>query len=711
MNIKKEAKRILSQMSLEEKIGQVTQLSFNGQPISEMAEIIHTIKPGSFILCGSALGGSEQQREVCLEAINELQRIAIEETENKIPLLFGRDVVHGHRVAFPVPLTMAASFDFDYIEKCYDSIREEAINDGVKWTFTPMLDMSRDHRWGRIVEGPGEDPYIGECFARAVVKGFQTENLSNEKSMLACAKHFVGYGASEGGRDYNITDISDYSMQNYYLPAFRAAVESGAATVMSSFNTINGVPASGDKHILTELLRDQLGFEGFVVSDWGAIEQMNTNSGYAETKSEAATLALKAGVDMDMYDNFYLDNIADLIKENKISESDLDIAVLRILETKLRAGLFEHPYVNRENYNIQEHLKLSQTLAEKSIVLLKNKNGILPLSKKTKVGVCGPMLRNETELVGTWSLDFDADYSHNIIDCLSDNFNIVELTENSEYKTILLNNIEASIVVLGESKKVTGEATGLVDVGIPKSQLELVKNVKKSGKPVIGVFCFARPISFGEYDYLFDAIIYAGHGGSRAAEAITAILCGDAEPEGRLPFTLPYTIGQLPLYYNALPGSRRMNGYYNDVYPHHHSYCDSTGSPNYPFGFGLSYTDFSFSSVNCAKCEISLEEIENGATFDFTVTVSNIGKRFGVAVPQLYVRDLFGKRLRPLRALRKTCKVSLFPNESKDVIFNLSIKDLGYYLEDGSFILEKGDFDIFIGENCLTENSIRITVK
>ena len=552
---------------------------------------------------------------------------------------------------------------------------------------------------------------MGECFAKAVIRGFQTEDLSNERAMLACAKHFVGYGASEGGRDYNHTEISDYSMQNYYLPAFRTAIDNGVATVMSSFNEINGIPSTGDPHIMTEILRNQLGFEGFVVSDWAAIEQMTAFSGYAQNRAESAKFALKAGVDMDMVDNCYLDNIADLIKNGELSEQELDVAVLRVLETKLRAGLFEHPFVERKTYDVEKHIKMAQTLAEKSIVLLKNNNNVLPLKKEAKVGVCGSMARNGTELVGTWSLDYDASYSKNIIDCLSDKFDIFELSENSEYRVSLRNNSEAIIVVLGESFRVTGEATALVDVGIPKVQIELVKRIKRIGKPIIGVFCFARPISFGEYDDLFDAIIYAGHGGSRAAEAITTILSGEAEPEGRLPFTLPFCQGQMPLYYNALPGSRKMNGYYGDVCPAHDNYCDCIGAPNYPFGYGLSYTSFEFSNIICDKSEIELEELERDCVFNLSFTVTNVGNRVGIAVPQLYVRDLFGKRIRPLRVLRKICKIKLLPKESKNIIFSLSVKDLGYYLENGNFILEKGDFDVFIGENCLTENKIRITVK
>lgn len=710
MDIKARALELLSKMTLEEKIGQITQISYSGQTDEEMTEIIKRVKPGSLILCGSALGGSDKQREVCLDSINKLQKVALEETPSGIPIVYGRDIIHGHRVAFPVPLTMAASFDFDFVEKCYDAIREEAINDGVKWTFAPMLDMSREHRWGRIVEGPGEDPYVGECFAKAVVKGFQTDDFSGERSMLACAKHFVGYGASEGGRDYNHTEISDYSLQNYYLPAFRAAVDSGLATVMSSFNDVNAIPASGSKKIMTEILRDQMGFKGFVVSDWAAILQMTAHSGFAETARDCAKISLEAGVDMDMVDDCYYKHVADLIESGDMEESVLDTAVLRILEMKLRFGLFEHPYIERREVNFEEHLKLSQRLAEKSIVLLKNKDNILPLKEKAKIGACGPMLECGDNLVGTWSVDYDKAYSNHILTALNEKFEVTKVKPSMFYRYSNRENLDAFVLALGEDRFVTGEATALADIGIPREQLELARAAKTAGKPVIGVFCFARPISFGEHDDLFDAIIYAGHGGSRAAEAIAAILSGEAEPEGRLPFTLPYHQGQLPLYYNALPGSRAINEYYGEFYSAHTNYCDCTGAPNYPFGYGLAYTEFDFSEIGCKEFEKSYDSIISGETFKFGFDIKNIGERQGVAVPQLYVKDLFASRIRPLRCLRKAKKISLSAGESKTVEFEIGLRDLGFYLENGEFILEKGEFDIFIGENSLTKNKIRIKV-
>ncbi|MBR4865468.1 MAG: glycoside hydrolase family 3 C-terminal domain-containing protein [Clostridia bacterium] len=709
MDIKAKAREILANMSLSEKLGQITQVSYTGQPVEEMREVIHKIQPGSLILCGSALGGVDQQNAVSREAINTLQKIALEETGNKIPILFGRDVIHGHRVAFPVPLTMTASWDFDYIEKSYDAIREEAINDGVKWTFTPMLDMYREHRWGRIVEGTGEDPYLGGEMAKAVVKGVQTADPAAPRAMLACAKHFVGYGASEGGRDYNHTEISDYAMQNYYLPAFRAAVDAGCATVMSSFNEINGIPTTGDKRVMTGYLRDQMGFEGFVVSDWEAIAQMHLFSGFAESPAEAARLSLAAGVDMDMMDNYFLDYVGELVTEGKLSVEELDTAVLRILETKLRYGLFANPYIDDQPYDLEKHMDMAQKMAEKSIVLLKNEKKLLPLKKGARIGIAGPMARCGSDLVGTWALDFDPALSRDAADALAEKFDLIPLGE-ADYRTLYRDNLEACVVMLGETRKVTGEATALVDIGIPADQLAVVERLKKLGKPVIGVFCFARPISFGEYDRLFDAILYAGHGGTRAAEAIAAILAGDAQPEGRLPFTLPYHQGQLPLYYNALPGSRKINGYYGDMVPALSNYCDATGTPNYPFGYGLSYTEFEISEIT-AETEVSAADLEAGKTFDLAVQVKNVGDGAGVAVPQLYVRDLFGSRIRPLRSLRGHKKLALEAGEEKTVTFTLGKADLGYYLEDGSFILEAGEFDIFIGENCLTENRIRVTVK
>lgn len=710
-DIKKRAKEILDKMNFSDKIGQVTQATFNASNIEEACQMVRTIKPGSLILCWSPMGGNEEQRSVCVEHLNQLQKAAIEETEAGIPILFGRDVIHGHRVAFPVPLTMTSSYDFDLMNRCFDAIREEAIADGIKWTFSPMLDMARDSRWGRMVEGTGEDPYLGSLYAKAAITGFQTEEQCNEKSMIACAKHYVGYGASEGGRDYNHSEISDYALQNYYLPAFRTAVDCGVGTIMSGFNDVNGIPVTGSRRILTEILRDELGFQGFVVSDWEAIAQMHKYCGFTENERASAKEALHAGVDMDMVCNCYLEEIAQLIEDGEVMMEELDTAVLRILETKLRFGLFDYPYAQVEQYDLEEHLKLAQEMAEKSIVLLKNEDNILPLAKTVKLGYAGNFKDEGIELAGTWSLDFDKSLIHSIrqgIQSVAPECRLFDCDDTNAYRVAIKKDTDCILVVIGEKRELTGEASNVADISISSTQRALLQSLKRAGRPVIGVLCFARPIALGADDELFDAILYCGHGGTRAAEAIGAVLFGDVEPQGRLPFTLPYDIGQLPIYYNALPGSRKMNGYYKDINPDHADYYNCTGAPSYPFGYGLAYTDFEFGMPLAEQQTLALTDIEQGETFKVKATVTNTGERFGVAVLQLYIRDLHGCRVRPLRVLRNFTHLQLQPGESKTVEFEVTYQDLGFWLENGEFIIEKGKFEIYIGENCLTTNKCEV---
>ncbi len=712
-NIKEKAKTILNKMSLSDKIGQVTQMIFNDSDIEKSCELVRNIKPGSLILCWSAMGGNEEQHSVCIEHLNRLQKTAVEETPCGVPLLYGRDVIHGHRVAFPVPLTMTQSFDFELIEECYDAVRQEALDDGVNWTFAPMLDLARDSRWGRIVEGTGEDPYLGSLFAKASIKGFQTENPSSPESIVACAKHFVGYGASEGGRDYNHTEISDYSLQNYYLPAFRAAVEAGVGTVMSSFNDINAVPVSGNRKILTKILRGQLGFEGFVISDWDAIVQLYSFCGYAEDRADAAAKSLNAGIDMDMVCNCYFDNLEQLINDGVVTMDELDTAVLRILETKLRFGIFDSPYAEIIGYDLENHLSLSKKLAEESIVLLKNKNGILPLEKDVKLGFAGNFRDEAVELIGTWSLDYDASLAKSVRNAITDaapECELYDCDDTDSYKISMYYKTDYTLVILGEKRKLTGEANNVAEITLSPTQRALIESLKRAGKPLIGVFCFARPIVFGDEDDLFDAILYCGHGGTRAADAIASVLFGFAEPQGRLPYTLPYNMGQVPIYYNALPGSREINGYYGEIYVPHAEYHNCTGRPNYPFGYGLAYTEFEIDGLSCDINEISADEIKSGSKFRVSATVKNIGERKGLAIPQLYVRDLCASRMRPLRVLRGFERVWLEKGEEKTVEFSVGFEDLGFYLEDGEFILEKGKFKVYVGENSLAENYVEIAV-
>lgn len=712
--IEKRVEELLGRLSLKEKIGQVTQIYYVSKDHDQTAQMVRDIQPGSVILCDSAFAGNEYQKPLDREKLDELQRIALHETDSGIPVLFGRDVIHGHRVVLPIPLTMASSFNPELVQECYDAVREEAVYDGVKWTFAPMLDMSHDPRWGRIIESPGEDPYMGEWMAKAVVNGFQTDDLSNEQAIAACAKHFVGYGASEGGRDYNHTEIGDYLLKNSYLPAFRSAVEAGVATVMSSFNDVNGIPVSGSRYLLTDVLRGEMGFEGFVVSDWYAIHQMMQYQGFAADDKHAAQLSLNAGIDMDMADNCYLNHLEELVQEGTVTMDELDEAVRRILRVKVRMGLLEHPLSTQIPYDEQAHCVLAKQLAQESMVLLKNKNNVLPLSKTATVGMAGPYLYETVELVGSWALDTDASLICSPAEAMrrtAPEAQFVENPGNLADEITMLRDADAIVLFLGESRRVTGEAHSLASVELPESQLAIVRQAHRTGKPVVGVLCFGRPIALGEADELFDAIVYAGHGGTCAGPAIASVLFGDAEPSGRLAFTLPYSTGQIPLYYNAYPGSRQINGYYRDEFIYHRNYQDCTGAPAYPFGYGLSYTTFTYTDAAVDVSQRSLQQLKDGEGFTVTCKVTNTGTRQGSTVVQLYVRDVLASRLRPLRSLRGFQKVDLQAGESKTVSLTLGYKDLGFYLENGDYTVEAGDFTLYVGDNCLTENEINIAVN
>lgn len=708
------AQELLDNMTLKEKLGQVTQIMYYDTNYEETAAAIREIQPGSLVMANGALAGNEKQENVQRDKLDALQNIAVNETSGGIPLLFGRDVIHGHHVVFPAPLTSACSFDMELIRDCYDAVREEAGGDGINWTFAPMLDMAHDPRWGRIMEGPGEDPYLGELMAEAMIKGFQTDDLSAPDAIAACAKHFVGYGASEGGRDYNHTEISDYNLQNNYMPAFRSAVKAGAATVMSAFNELNGIPLTAHRHLLTDVLRGDLGFDGMVVSDWEAVQQLTNFAGFARDRKEAAAQALHAGVDMDMISNCYIENVEQLIEEGTLTMADLDTAVLRILKTKLRMGLFEHPHMPRSTYDVEAHLSLAQRAAEQSTVLLKNNNNLLPLSKTASLGLTGALLHDKVEFCSSWALDTKEEYLRSVSEAVRLAAPEAKILETPDYLTqhvTALRDADVLVMIFGETHWDNGESRNMAQVEIPEEQRVLAERARRMGKPIVAVLCYARPISLGNVDYLFDAVVYAGHGGSRAADAIAAVLFGDAEPGGRLAFTLPHSYGQIPLYYNAPPGARRMNGYYGEDDMRMPNYRDLTGKPSYPFGYGLSYTTFAWSAPMAKQDALSLAAIENGEGFTVTVTVKNTGDRAGTAVTQLYVRDLVGSRVRPLRCLRGFERTLLSAGESREVTFTLTREDLGFYLEDGTFVVEPGDFTIYVGENCLTENAVSITIQ
>lgn len=710
-DIEKRIDELLSKMTLHEKIGQLNQIKAPLNDDEEIFQMIRDGKIGSFIMATTAHAGNDDTASVENILINKMQKIAVEESRLGIPIIYGRDVIHGHRTVYPIPLASAASFNPKLIEKCYRNIAKEASADGVHWTFSPMLDLARDARWGRIIEGPGEDVYVGECLAEACVKGFQGEDVSKSDSLVACAKHYLGYGASEGGRDYHRTEISDYNLYNYYLPAFRAAVKAGVGTFMSSFNDINGQPVTSSYKYLTEILRDKLGFDGMVVSDWAAVSQLK-KQGVAETDADCARLSINAGLDMDMCDKIYLNNLEELVEKGEVSIETIDLAVRRVLRVKLRKGLFEKPYCDAADIDKTAHLADARALAAESMVLLKNDNNTLPLNKTQKIALVGPFIRERRALLGSWTLDGKAEETPNLAEAMKEavgNNLLVGYDDLSVFDGNIVRAAKADVIVLalGESEKVTGEARSVSDIGLPQNQIDLIHRYKALGKRVIGVFFCGRPMAMEGVSEYLDAIVYAWHSGSQTANALCDILFGDVVPSGKTAVTFPKRTGHIPLYYNVTSSGRRVDCYYGENPAD--CYTDSVPTPAYPFGFGLSYTKFSYSDLKADTLEIPLESLKNGKKFGVSIAVKNIGDFDGKETVQLYIRDKIASIMRPLRELKAFEKRLIKKGESVTFSFELGYDKLGFYTPDGEYTVEKGEFEIYVGENCLTTN--KITVK
>ncbi|MBO4433626.1 MAG: glycoside hydrolase family 3 C-terminal domain-containing protein [Clostridia bacterium] len=705
---------LLSKMTLKEKIGQLNQITgpLREDQIEGIKTAVRNGEVGSIILASSSTAGNDPQGHVNIDLYNELQRVAVTESRLKIPMIYGRDVIHGHRTVYPIPLASAASFNEELIEKCYRDIAEEAASDGIHWTFSPMLDLSRDPRWGRIIEGPGEDPYVGAGMARACVKGFQGETLKDKKSIAACAKHYLGYGASEGGRDYHRTEISDATLYNYYLPAFKAAVDAGVTTVMTSFNDISGVPVTGGKKYVTDILRGKLGFEGFTVSDWGAVEQLE-KQGVAASRAECAKIALQAGVDLNMCDRCYVEELENLVNSGEVSEESVNISVKRILRIKYALGLFERPYREPFPYDKKQHEENAKELASESMVLLKN-DGVLPLKKDIRVALVGPFTRERRSLLGSWTLDGDKNATENLYEALCRTVgekNVFCRSDLAGYddSNYLYRDADVIVIALGESYLCTGENRAVSDVSIPAAQLELINKMHATGKKVVGVCFFGRPTAMEDAADKLDAVLYAWHSGSKTAAAVCDILFGDTVPSGKTAVTFPRKSGHIPLYYNVTSSGRPVDCYYGEN--PQNCYLDSTPTPLYPFGYGLSYTEFCYSLPKADKNEITLEELKKGETVKVSVTVKNTGEFDGKETVQLYIRDKVASLMRPIRELKGFKKVLIKKGQSAEVIFNIGYEGLGFYNANGDYLLEKGEFQIFVGENCLTENMITVTVK
>ncbi len=678
---------LLAQMTVEEKIGQLNQYQARDE---RAAQILRSGLAGSIINAAGALTGQGFSASANVEQHNALQQMALE-SRLKIPLLFGRDVIHGYRTIFPIPLAQAAAFDPILAEQAAATAAREATAEGVSWTFAPMLDIARDPRWGRIAEGNGEDPYLGAQMAAAVVRGFQGADLSAPDRLIACAKHFAGYGAAEGGRDYDGGEISDPTLRDVYLPPFRAAVQSGVGTLMSAFVDLNGVPATANSYLLTDILRGEWGFDGFVVSDWESIKEL-VDHGVAEDEADSARLALKAGVDMDMVSGVYLRHLAGLLDQGRISMAELDRAVLRVLRIKARAGLFEQPFTDprRPSRDLltPQARQLARQLAARSMVLLKNRDNLLPLNGFRRILFAGDFVHARDELFGTWSPDGRAEDVTPLDEAVRSNApKGVELwfIPNHDLATALAHQAGAVVLLLGEHPSRSGENANVSHLELPPGQMQFLESLAALGKPLVVVILAGRPLAIPRLMNLADAVLYVWHPGIEGGAALADVLFGDEEPGGRLPVTFPRATGQVPIYYN-----RKNSG--RPVTPHglfRYRYIDLPDGPLFPFGYGLTYTQFEYSNLRLSSPRL------NG-TVEIQATVTNTGTRAGSEVVQLYVRDLVGSLTRPVRELKGFQRVHLQPGESRTVTFRLTEEQLAFTRADGSCGVEPGRFRVWI---------------
>lgn len=716
-NLELRIDEIISRMTLKEKIGQLVQLS---APVDDagkerLKNRVRNGSVGSVILAFSSTAGNDAQRDTEVEVYNELQRVAVEESRMGIPVIFGRDVIHGHRTVMPIPLASAGSFNPELVEECYTCVAKEAANDGVQWAFSPMVDVCHDPRWGRIIEGPGEDPYLASVMSRAIIKGFQGEDYSQKDRIAACVKHYLGYGASEGGRDYHRTELSDYTLYNLILPPFRAAVDAGVATVMSSFNDINGQPVTSSKKYLTDILRGYLGFNGFVVSDWAALANLR-RQGVAETEAECAAMALRAGLDMDMVDEYYFNTLAMLVESGEVPEALVDNAVRNVLRVKLSKGLFENPYTCKCGYDRTVHLDKAYELAAESMVLLKNDNHTLPLAKTARIGLAGSLKQERRALLGSWVLDGKEEETQHFYEALQSALsgcegavicNTDDMTDDAAEKIFAQSDV--IVLALGESHLVSGERHSLADISLTEHQVSLARRAHNTGKPVIGVVFCGRPLALQVVEPYLDAILCAWHCGSETAAVAADILLGNIVPNGKTAVTFVKATGHIPLYYNATSSALANNGYYNRR--PEDCYLDIPAKPMYPFGYGLSYTHFAYSPISCENTDMTLDELKAGECFRLTVTLSNMGTYNGKETVQLYVRDKVASVMRPMRELKAFQKVFLAAGDRCEICFTVGYDQLGFYNESGEYVVEPGTFEIYIGDNCLTDNMVCVQIK
>lgn len=728
---------LMGKMTIEEKIGQLN-LPGSGDIVTGQAknsDIAGKIKKG-------LVGGLFNIKGV--EKIKDVQRVAVEESRLGIPLIFGMDVIHGYETVFPIPLGLSCSWDMDAVEKSARIAAIEASADGICWTFSPMVDISRDPRWGRVSEGNGEDPYLGGQIAKAMVRGYQgvgDKTFTSNNQIMSCVKHYALYGAGEAGRDYNTVDMSRQRMYNEYFYPYQAAVDAGVGSVMASFNEVDGVPATGNKWLMTDVLRKQWGFKGFVVTDFTGINEM-VDHGIGDLQTVSAR-ALRAGIDMDMVGEGFLTTLKKSLDEGKITEADINRACRLILEAKYKLGLFTDPYkycdvsrVKKEVYT-PEHRALARKIASESFVLLKNDN-VLPLSKKGTIAVVGPLGNTRENMPGTWSVAADFNKATTVVDGLKavvgNKANVVyakgsnlttdpvleqratlfgrDLQRDGRTEEELRNealqiakNADVIIAALGESSEYSGESSSRSEIGIPDIQQRLLKELLKTGKPVVLVLFTGRPLTLTWENENVPAILNVWFGGTEAAYAIGDVLFGDVNPSGKLTTTFPQNVGQIPLYYNHKNTGRPLaDGKWFEKF--RSNYLDVSNDPLYPFGFGLSYSNFDYSDV-----KLSSTQIDANGELTASVTVTNKSKVDGTEVVQLYIRDIVGSVTRPVKELKGFEKVFIKAGESKTVNFKITPEMLKFYDYDLNFVFEPGDFDVMIGGNSRDVKNARFTLK
>lgn len=726
--------QLMKKMTLEEKIGQLN-LPVTGEITTGQAKSSDVAKR----IRNGEVGGLFNLKGV--ERIREVQRQAVEESRLGIPLLFGMDVIHGYETIFPIPLGLSCTWDMKAIEESARIAAVEASADGISWTFSPMVDVSRDPRWGRVSEGNGEDPFLGAAIARAMIRGYQGKDMSRNDEIMACVKHFALYGASEAGRDYNTVDMSRQRMFNEYMLPYQAAVEAGVGSVMASFNEVDGVPATGSKWLMTDVLRKQWGFDGFVVTDYTGINEM-IDHGMGDQQTVAA-LALNAGVDMDMVSDAFSGTLKKSVEEGKVSAAAIDAACRRILEAKYKLGLFDDPYkycdVNRPKKQLftKEHRAIARKTASESFVLLKNE-GVLPLSKKGTIAVVGPLANTRSNMPGTWSVAAVLDNAPSLVEGLrevvGDRAKVVtakgsnligdadyekratmfgrELHRDNRTDRELLDEAlkvaagaDVIVAALGESSEMSGESSSRTNLEMPDVQRALLQKLLKTGKPVVLVLFTGRPLVLTWEEEHVPAILNVWFGGSEAAYAISDVLFGDVNPSGKLTATFPQNVGQIPLFYNHKNTGRPLQeGRWFEKF--RSNYLDVSNEPLYPFGYGLSYTTFAYSDIHLSSTEMSAD-----GELTATVTVTNTGSRDGAEVVQLYIRDLVGSVTRPVKELKGFEKIFLKAGESRKVSFSITPELLKFYNYDLQFVCEPGDFDVMIGGNSRDVKKARFLLK